>query len=369
MLSSDDLSMQWLGHLGPNMDFPREVAHSPHNGKYFARPLVHDVDEYLDVISKNFFDSNLYAALYSSRQRELSAYDKVVIDLDSTDGRLMGAYKLMKLVVEHGRKLYGEPTVYCTGGKGFHVIYYFPEVEINPVTLRRWAISFVHEAVFNHEPIKKAGDEGAEIGSLMLKQLDTSVLGDKMQVTRLPYTCNFLKSGGYRYCCPINPDWTLDMIKAECEAPEYSLSWKSHLIIAEELVNIDAVIDKKLETQISFKGNNKRYESELLMLYKNAGMFTDGRRRMLSFLIIPRLVEIGEGKYEVKKFCYDFLKRSGKNPENYNTLIEYSYMRTIEGPKGSSDRWRPWSLKKFFTRFSSLYPSIIAPDDLQESKP
>lgn len=376
VLDDDVVEEQWLRHLGHRRDFPREVAHCARNGKSFCRMTAEDAEEYMTIIRRRRGSKNLYAGLYSNRQRKSRLFDRVVFDIDATDGTIKGSLRLMKLVANHVRDVYGiEPTVYCTGGKGYHIIVYFPEIDVSKLAVRRWSKSFVDEAVYNSDFIKSKGEDGAEVANLLLEQLDTTVLGDIMQVTRLPYTYNLIGTHKFRFCAPIDIDWDYDRIRGELIDPEKLIEFEVSDEIARDIVKVDINIDES-DRQYSFDGDydsktGKQYERELLQLFNLADKIRDGRRRILSFLIIPRLVAIGEEKHQVKRFCADWLRRTGKPPHQYDRLIDHQYTRTLEGPSkdiNDDNYWMPWTFEKFFSEFKSIKSSVDCAERLLEGK-
>lgn len=349
----------WIKHLGIDPKFPREVAVSPSDNSFFRRDIVYNILEYVKYIQKNNFN-NLFSSLYSKNQWEEGVFDKILIDLD---GDLKDTYILMNILTLHYQNIYKQTPLVYFSGRGFHIILYFDDIIVNKQTIRNWTMSFIEESLKNNSEIKRIAniDDRVSVINGFLNLVDTSTIGDLRQVSRIPLTINYKgKLGSLKYCIPINPNWSIDDIRKYSTNPDLTpdIHIKTSNDIYNELSEIDkAVKEKDKYTQISFTDDNSMYQKEIIHILNYADNVKDGRKRILSFLIIPRLIFLGKTREEVHEICDIFLLLSGKGVDNYNTLIDNMYDRT------KRDIWRPWKFSTFFERYPLLLEEFRRNDE------
>lgn len=213
--------------------------------------------------------------------------------------------------------------------------------------MRRWMKALVREAKHNRIDFDMA-------------HVDTTVFGDVRQVSRIPYTMNHKTN---KFCSPIRPEWSLSKIKDQINRPDTDLGLiqDESKIIPGELQEIDEQIEKEKEDREERVYDTERdheYIEDLENILEMAKKVEDGRKRILSFLIIPRLLKEDRTLEETKEYCKEFLNRSGKPLHQYETLIEKMYERTRRGPSDSEEQWHPWDFETFFRKYPSIMKSI-----------
>jgi hypothetical protein len=75
-----------------------------------------------------------------------------------------------------------------------------------------------------------------------------------------------------------------------------------------------------------------------------ADVFKDGRKRIVTFLIIPRLVREGLSDSEILRLCREFVERSGRGWANYRSHVLANLRRTKAG------NWAPWRVSTFIEK-------------------
>ena len=313
----DFLRRAWLNHLGIDSNFPRDMG-------FPERRKVYNWWQYVRTIELNMHCNNIYVALYSDNNIQKGLWDKLFFDVDAHDGSLPKAHLDMLRLYDYIQSNYGvEPRLYFTG-HGFAVYFDF-----EPVSIDKWSVK-----VFGMDIIRKAG----------CKQVDTTPLGDKRRISRIPYTYN-LKTDDRRMCIPISVDWDLDTILDEASKPTKLLDVKVQPAVVEipvyewDMPEYDAAI-----TNLDY------IDDELvLFIYKNAHKMTDGRKRLIHFVLVPTFVhKYGMTRNEVHVLCRLFIEKSGADYEEYESYVESSITRTLR------DGWKPWSMDYFIYNYPEL---------------
>ncbi|MEM2174500.1 MAG: hypothetical protein QXI58_02605 [Candidatus Micrarchaeia archaeon] len=337
----DVIQEQWLIHAkGSNRTFmPVDVG-------FPAR--VKDVmnEEYfLDLIKRQFTTSDVYCSVYDKVAVWQGTPDKVYIDVDSDPNHL--DLKLMRKICNHFKEKYGfEPRVYFTGCRGFAIYLDFEKIQLkNFECLRDFVLDNLREMKAN------------------LEYIDTSVLGDKQRLSRLPFTFNFknlqLKNpSAPKLCIPIEPDWGKSEILEQsiyCEFKkkvEIRQLKKSKSRFFEEIrLYEERVEEMKKQIKRNISNSTIKVSDEVLnKLIKIAQQIKDGRHRLMHFIIIPTLIQLNKTDDEIRAFCRDFVERTGMDYSLYDDYVERSIKRNRAGPNGDGVAWRPLSFEKFFIR-------------------
>lgn len=98
--------------------------------------------------------------------------------------------------------------------------------------------------------------------------------------------------------------------------------------------------DMRAETEAKTKGKKKTTNlSYIDKILKHPEKVTDARRRILTFAIIPYLIQ-QYSEQEVLDTCKDWIERSGKKWDDYKTLVKYQTNFCLKR------EWNPMSLSK-----------------------
>jgi hypothetical protein len=305
----------WLEHLGIDKRFPRDVA-------YPWRVQVTNKDEYLRRIESMVRYSNIYTSLYPYNG---GVVDKIYLDVDAPT--IEEAKKALDMVVQRSRERWDyTPRVYYTGGRGFAVYWDFEPAKVDLMGAREALLSLFYSPY-----------------------VDTHVLGDERRVSRVPYTLNYnnlLRGDTPRLCVPINPDWSVHEILEESKKCKFR---KEIEIVPCEAFRKEAVTWKyvpKVYPAKSLEINNSEVLNYLVSLSEK---ITDGRHRIIHYLIVPTLVAMGYTDEQILAFCRAFIEKTGKSWVRYERYVERSIRRTREG------NWRPWTPEKFLLENPDLW--------------
>ncbi len=338
-----------IKHLGCGRAlFPRGVA--SYKGNHFERRLINTPNEYINYIHNN--PNDVYVEVYSKPQSKNNIYDKVYIDIDASDLRM--AYKGKNEVMEHFIEYYDYiPRLYFSASKGFAVYIDIPEINVDRHSLR----TFVKREL-GLEVTKKEIKENkiTKKQKLLLRCIDTSVLGDKRRVSRPPFTYNLrnnVKKGRYpRMCIPVDHRWTLSKILKESKDPRETclINVEPQNDIASMILTLDSSIDvKTVKIDVQVKIDNKESKRILDYLYERAESITDGRTRLLGFVIVRHCMNLGYDLNKTNEFCKHFLtKCPDAHFDSYRSYIESCYEQNL------IENHYPWSLQTLVYKFPEL---------------
>lgn len=375
---------EWINHLGLDAErFPRKVGiPKPSDGgkSPFMQIQVDNEVAYVETIKKFWGGRDVYTQLYSDLQRGSLRWDKIYIDVDICEQHptFADVFQVAKDIcgVFFGSYNY-DPRVYFSGRKGFGVYVDFDPVQIKVHTLRVW----VEEQIIDRLGVT----------------LDTTVLGDKSRISRVPYTLNYnalkyrvcqnclaewrvdSKSSGsspgdqcpecketgvlqepLRACIPIDLSWDLKKILSEAEQPTTKIPVEVTACpgLALELLELDQELPEPALVDSTYTPDEARARKTLLHIKECAPKLTDGRHRLLAFVILPNLVEIyGNDVDKIVSWCYAWLETTGKNPSQYHQYIITTLGRTMRGNDGKP--WAPWSLQKYLESNPELAESFL----------
>lgn len=359
------LEQAWLKHIGFDQpQFPRVLV-PPYAAETIdgdKRPRVFNELQYIDRIWASFGKYNLYTGVYADFYRKENLFNKIYIDFDAEEElekcKSDSDYvSLMDYVYQEVlgfsailQETYGYlPRCYFSGSKGFSVYIDIPMTKlIHRESLREFVLGIA------------IGENDIEKGLIAnsVRFVDTSVLGDKSRVSRIPFTPNVNLVGcddyiePIRLCVPIDFDMDIQEILdkarySDLEYPEYDLAYK----IPEKLVEIDKEMEKKA-VEIANIPMVARPElcTDLVKLLENASNITDGRKTIIHFAIVPRLIET-YGVEAVKRnpnlvisFVRDFINRTPPNREKWEVYERHARQgieRTIQGD-ASGKPWMHW---------------------------
>lgn len=399
---ADRFSPAWVRHLGlDELRWPRRVGVPKPGGEGrspFWQKEVTNEQEYIDFIASKVNGRDLYTQLYSDEQRGRSQWDKVYIDLDVTDSHptVQDIHPFMMEIVDQARGLWNRtPRVYFSGTKGYSIYFDFEPIQVKIETLRVW----VQEQIIDRLGLPPG-------------VIDTTVLGDKSRISRIPYTMNYnslkyrvcencltewntaSKKGGKiagdmcpqcnvvgalrdptRACIPVDPEWSVEKILAEAEQPTefWPVMYESFSELAEELIALDLEVAEAAPVDSTYVADPGRQRQLLTHIWECAPKITDGRYRLLGFVIVPALVEVygGESGAEAKitAWCHKFLAQCGLNASDYDHYISQTIRRTMKGPDGTRP-WAPWSLETYILRFPEFAEFFLLdlPEGLSEDQ-
>lgn len=368
--------MEWLAHLGlDEARWPRKVGVPKPGGQGrspFMQVEVANEVAYFQTITKYLNGRDVYTQLYSDIQRGERRWDKIYMDVDVCEQHptLSDVHGVMQEIVALTEGQYSyTPRVYFSGTKGFAVYLDFDPVQMKVTTLKTW----VEEQIIDRLGIT----------------LDTTVLGDKSRISRVPYTLNYnalkyrvcqnclhewrvdKKSEGaaqgdlcpnckepgvlqepLRACIPIDPTWDIKRILSEAAKPVTRLPVEVRACpgLALELLELDEELPEPAPVDSTYMADEGRARKVLLHIKECAPKIQDGRHRLLAFVIIPNLVEVYAGDVDkIMGWCYAWLEVTGKNPALYDQYIRTTLQRTLRGNDGKP--WAPWHLQTYIERF------------------
>lgn len=324
------LEQQWLTHLGHHRPrFPREIAHPTPNGHFWRRD-TQNPQTYCHAIDQTGASYNTYAALYTERQRQTHTYDKIYLDIDAPD--FYDAHESAVAITQTSLQRYGQkPRTYVSGAKGLNIMFDFEPAEMTTEQMRIWALDL-------------ANDSGATI--------DTSVLGDKRRVSRVPYTYNYNaleKFGRPTFCVPVDVEWGADRVLDEKKNPTITKP-----VTLSNFPEVPAEVrDAQSRTPRQGRAapdgeppsvDSAHFGEVLDWLMQNAIRVNDGRHRILTFVIVPALLDAGLSREEVHDWCKEWVTRSGEQYRGYANHVDSSIRRTRR------DGWAPWNLETLLAR-------------------
>lgn len=321
----------WLNHLGVDSNFPRDMG-------FPERRKVFNWWQYLRTIELNLHTNNIYVSLYSDHNIEKGLWDKLFFDVDGhVDTKVFSWEQYLRNLAKahiNALRLYdylssefsAEPRVYFTGF-GFAVYFDFEPVSIDKWSIRQFALEIINK--------------------VKAKKVDTAPLGDKRRISRVPYTYNFkmVEENKKPMCIPISIDWDLDTIISESYNPTKFMEVRVQPVKVEI-----PVYDVDIPEHNTAIVNLDYIDDELILfIYKNAPRITDGRKRLIHFVLVPTFIH----KYnmtlqEVHVMCKLFVEKTGADYEDYRSYVESSITRTLR------DGWRPWSMDYFLYRCPEL---------------
>lgn len=193
----------WMRAHNISFLFPREVGVKI-NGRV-PRRVVDEID-FWDFLFANKW-TDVYANIFSQRQKATRLYDTILIDVDYHKGndvweQIERSYDMYVKIVENILEQGFYPRLYFTG-RGFHIYIDFKptRIEFYPKVIKRWF---------------------AKVFDISKELVDMKVLGDRNRMARLPMTYH---SGTNLKMIRIDETWTLDTIldKVMCEKYNYPM--------------------------------------------------------------------------------------------------------------------------------------------------
>lgn len=340
-----DLKNEWLEHFGDAIPFPRDVG-------FPERIKAKSMTDFEKLVSRGFYTNNVYASVYSDIQIENNQYEKFFVDFDTNIGSLSntldevwGDVRTFWRYMRDSYDLNGR--MYFSGG-GFHFYADFEmEVIRNLKALKIW--------------IMKIADD-LNIGSI-----DPAPLGDKSRIARLPFTWNLKSDYEYaKMCIPVKISWDMGEIleRAESGVANGGIErdvgklpnevWECE----EALSKIETSDEKDFK---SYQFNEDKMALELGAIKSLTNHIEnwkdreepeddtrfDGRSRMLSFLIVPRLICLGMSDLEIINWCRDWIERTGKPFDEYLRETK-GYIRRTRRGSNEGEIWYPWGFERFF---------------------
>lgn len=360
-----DVRKQWMDHIGgPGpAQFPRDVGF-PH------RPSVDDLQEMIDLLDQRRQNSNCYIQVYSDIQQDSNVWDTAYIDIDAPmpfdpdeedeeyrsdiwQEKIEDAWWETKKYDWHMQQVYdADLRIYFSGSRGFSIYVDFHEIQC---------------------------DFGAVVSTikqtLIEADVDMSLVDDSVfemnRISRAPYTLNWnhMEKRGLdpMLCLPVDTRWDFDEMLDEILDPTHQLPverspagniLRDHIDHTEETGEYES---KELNAET--KGQNPALALERVqVLMELAQYIDDGRHRILHFVLVPALIEAGwEDTEQIHEVCCEFVEQTGASyhPTYYN-YVEESIPRTMEGPPGSDEPWKPWSIQTLMQKNPDLLHHLDA---------
>jgi DNA primase catalytic subunit len=269
-------------------------------------------------------------------------FDKIYIDIDSDPYN--PSLKVPRAIVKYIESNYGgKPRVYYSGCKGWHVYIDFSA----KITLKH-AKSFKLFVLQLVDKLKMNPEE-----------VDTSVLGDKERLSRLPFTLNYgnlllAQSRAPRLCIPVDVDWDISDVEYESRFCSFrklvDVCPINERELGDELTSLDKLIEARYRhlEKVSDKSSPEIAEENLKKLTSIAQKIKNGRHRLINFIIIPHLIEMGKSTSEIHEFCREFIEATGENYAKYSEYADRCITRNRLGPEGNGESpWKPLSWERF----------------------
>lgn len=369
-----DIRHQWVEHTRATHPdaFPRNIGYPQSGTRFddqsgFVRYNVDSPKQLIEVGFDNMSDSDMYTDVFSKTWQRNQHFDTCYIDLDmdfdisksDNEQEKVSKFKtglkevhwdMKKFIWYMERTFDTVPRVYFSGGRGFSIYTDFDWIDEKYEVIYRTIVDLMrNEAEVRNEFI------------------DESVF-EKNRLSRLPYTLNWsnMDKRGMDplFCIPIDPKWSFEEMWNEITEP--SKFKKVEVDRSRKLSNYIGKSDiepshdtKKWDSDTSPDPETSLEKVEFLM--DKAHHIRDGRHRILHFIMVPALLEAGwTTNDQVHKMCQEFIDRTNESyyPE-YHDYVENSIDRTLEGPPGSDEKWRPWSIPKFIQKNSDLLSEFI----------
>lgn len=348
---NEKITDAWITHLGLSENkFPRDVG-------YPWRRKVNSKEEYIDAIQRKINTSNIYTSIYSDQDVFDSMISEIFIDIDSSV--IERSRKDMSKLVKFLNDSFGYvPRVYFTASKGFAI-----HIDFNPMKIKN--IHAVRSWVLNLG-VKK--DKSGKIIDELGIAYDTTVLGEWRRISRLPYTLNFNAFKKYsvppRMCVPINPRWSMPKIFGESKKCDMKVGVE--LNTSQEIRSVLNEYQKDFVEQVDFSfmnGNNgskkvlknKKWVCDVLLyLTNNAYRISDGRHRLMTFIVIPAFQKLGMSKEKTFEFLDDFICKSEEGTGKPFRPSLRSRFR-VDWEKNMKEDWLPWRPKTFLDKYPELY--------------
>jgi len=238
------------------------------------------------------------------------------------------------------------PRIYFSGCKGFSAYIDLPRLKLDypKETLAEFSRTFAK--------------------NLRLETVDQHVFGDLARISRIPGTINGKSKerwGNELWCVPLTRDEIFgalnegDIIKLARQSPQNrEIEVAPSDEIAKRLYEIDGkmgekVAIRKLQREVmKIKGIRPRRDPLAEKLIERAGEISDGRKRILHFLIVPRLARRELPDAEIEERCREFVERSGGNWRAYAPSVRASIRRTKHGG------FLPWRVETFIEKNPDL---------------
>lgn len=310
----------------------------------FVRHTAHNLQEYVSLVADHLDSHSCFVQVYSKRQARLGLIDKVFVDIDLEGASLEDTWKAWQRFLDHLDTLQYRRRSLFSAGQGFHVFMDCEPVEVSWPSLREF-----HKG----------------LGRVSGVNLDTTVMGDRNRLCRVPLTPNAksAKDGHLRWCVPIEEDWDLDHIieaslrktdpptqhAVPCGRLRADLSALPSRVprVPTKGSRATGGAQKPRERHPALKAD---YAHIVDLIEQVTPHVKDGRHRIMHYLLIPALVHLGETNRNILQRCRDFIEGTGKVWENYEQYAKDSILRTRQGD------WSPWSLDVFRERFPRLLP-------------
>lgn len=337
--AKETVENEWLKHSrGSNHSFfPIDL------GFPYRIKGIPDEKQFLRRIWENVDSRDIYCGVYDRLSIKSMKFDKIYIDIDSDPYRVN--LKIPKLIVKHVESKYGgRPRVNYSGCKGWHIYIDFGS-KLNlkyTESLRLFVLNIVSKLKIN------------------LEEIDTSVLGDKERISRLPFTPNYGNTllslpRAPRLCIPVDTDWSLSDVEYESQFCSFrkrvEICPVDERELESELLSLDKIVEARRRqlAEIPYKSFPEVAEENLRKLAAIASKVKGGRHRLLFFMIIPRLIEIGKSTPEIHGFCKEFIETTGGDYTKYIDYVDRCVVRNRLGPDGDGKQpWKALSWEHFF---------------------
>lgn len=336
---------EWALHLGLNPQFPRDVGFAHPNGRIpFITEKANNMQEYVKLIGDySPRCQSSFVRLYNDYQIQRGEVDKLFWDVDAED--LTTAFNDWKRLCQTFDSLQYRARHYFTGNKGFASY-----VDFEPL-------------MADFEALKEFQKRVAALAGVTC---DERVMGDRMRFCRLPYTPNFksIRHGiGLLHCIPITPEMSLSQIIEMSKANQgVQVTVQPCLNIEKDLKALPAPKQTfTFSPAMASNGTTERISDEYrlklvsLVDYLTADVaprIQDGRHRVLNFLLVPALVQLGATDDDIHAICNEFVTRSGKKYSNgdYNMHVTNAIRRSRSG------NWKAWKIETFRQRHPGVLP-------------
>lgn len=361
---------QWMEHLrniGPS-GWPRDVGIFPGP----RRHSISSLSQMMDRLWENRESSDLFIQVYSDTRQEANLYDTIYLDLDadtsdffeetkegydyigSKEERKIMWRRRMEDVHWEFRRLHWyletewdiTPRVYFSGSRGFSVYIDIPQIQVQYGAIK--------------DLIKKTVIPDSDVDPDFV---DMSVL-ESNRISRPPYSINWnhkKKHGLWPgLVLPIDPHWSFDRFYEEITDPS---EWLEVDVRRQSTDLIDQIvaIDEDQEFQSddldpdNYQANPARARKRIKFLMERADRVKDGRNRVIIFMLVPALIEVGyEDRSDIHRFVENWINQTGKPyHEEYQRQTNTAIDRTIEYG------YKPWTIPRFFGEHTELLDSFV----------
>lgn len=344
-LDAREAGRAWLGFIGPDASYPREVM-TPSLAGTAGRKQHHveNAIDLVDVLTRHAHRGDVWVSARPTTLFHEPIHTRFWADVDA-NGDIEKAIRLREHASKFCRDILGtEPYWQFSGSKGFH-------------------------GHLDHGPVRATSEQyRMAIKKLMRESrvdpgvLDMNVVGKYRAMPRPPYTGNtnaIEHHGEMLYTVPVDLSMAAETVLRESRDPSPRTVRIPFARDAAAL--IQEVVDElppasSTPTTFRDKPPKKQIDEVIHFLSKAAPKMTDGHKRALRLLLIPTHLHVSGGSESAaREEAQRFIEASNLPWSRYRTYVDAQ----IRATKLHDGRiLRPMGLRKFFSQNPDILRSM-----------